>query len=193
MGIVVKVQAIDYDPIWIGGIDPGVRGATVFVRQADLETIVIRHTSIGKNGAYFDAHDYSIKMPYFIYDYATPVYIESPLVLSGQAGMTKVGINWGRITGALQCMGIPVYEVSPVTWKKRVIPKALRHLGKDASILIAEHLGFKVPTLYPNGERKDHNIAEAFLIACCGVPGIGDWAIESIQELVESGRYPKGE
>ena len=75
----------------------------------------------------------------------------------GVASVFSFGDTYGSIRGVLGALNIPTYTVAPQTWKKW-----LKISSKEDSLKAAFDL-FKVPF-----KKKDHNIAEALLLAYYG-------------------------
>jgi crossover junction endodeoxyribonuclease RuvC len=89
-------------------------------------------------------------------------YIEKAIPKQGTVSMFRYGQLYGIVYTILRCLGIPVTEIPPQVWKKKVMQGMEK--GKGSSILRAEQL-FK--DFIPK-RKKDHGKADALLIAYYG-------------------------
>lgn len=78
-------------------------------------------------------------------------------VVQGGSSTFSLGDTFGAIRGVLACLGIPVVRVRPQVWKKQF------KLGSDKEQARATAV-WLFPQI-PLTRKKDHNLAEALLIA----------------------------
>jgi hypothetical protein len=163
----------DSNFLWALGIDPGEKGSTVILSLSDMSWAALRHSKIPKSkDSSFDTRQYlELIRKMMPEDLATVrVFMERPLILSKQRGAAKIGINWGKLAAAFNMADMEIAVVMPAKWKDDMMPsKDFRHEhGKNASVVMAETIGFQIPSLNPKGTVKDNNIADALLIALWG-------------------------
>jgi crossover junction endodeoxyribonuclease RuvC len=87
-------------------------------------------------------------------------YIEQVSSRPGQGvgSVFSFGDTYGSIRGVLGALEIPTYMVTPQVWKK-----SLKISSKEESLKASETI-FNLPKM----KKKDHNLAEALLIAFWG-------------------------
>jgi crossover junction endodeoxyribonuclease RuvC len=87
-------------------------------------------------------------------------YLEQVASRPGQGvgSVFSFGDTYGSIRGVLGALEIPVYTVTPNAWKK-----TLKISSKEDSLKASETI-FNLPKM----KKKDHNLAEALLIAFWG-------------------------
>jgi hypothetical protein len=94
----------------------------------------------------------------------TVAFIETPMIRSAQQGALVIGANYGRILAVLTLLDIPVRQVTPAAWTKKMLPG---HKGADKGphIALCKQLFPSLELVMP-GCRKEHDgIADAALIA----------------------------
>lgn len=164
---------------WSIGIDPGLNGATVAINLSDLSWAALVHGKIHRvDKNKISAYDYTrLIMPLIPQErHKCRIFVESAIMLPRQQGNDAIAVNWGKMVGAFENLGFDATEVRPVDWKKWFEPDVtVRHThGKQLSVLIAEALGFVIPTLRPGGRVKDHNVADALCVAIYGAREVLD-------------------
>lgn len=80
----------------------------------------------------------------------------------GTFAAKSAGLYLGYFRMLCAIMDVPLHEVHPSTWKSNM---GLLKKGKDHSIRVAEQLFPTVNLLFPRCKTKDHNVAEALLVA----------------------------
>jgi len=150
------------------GIDPGVTGAIAFIREdggyhvEDMPVMARGKSSTRKQinpTALYDIIGNNL----YLGESRTECYLERVTSMPGQgvASMFSMGDSFGCIRGVLAPFTYPLHVITPQSWKKHY------KLGKDKEICRA-----KAIELFPLAElhrKKDHNRAEALLIAKYGV------------------------
>ena len=154
----------------IMGIDPGNTGAFAgitlkgdFIKSLEMWDMPLVKTKSGKNEV--DPRCVIDILTGFDADY---VFIEKaqPMARFGKKqGVASTGgymKGYGVLLGVIAALGFKYEEVTPQAWKKALLSEA--GLDKTASRKRAEEVyeGVKFPLV------KDHNKAEAFLIAIYG-------------------------
>lgn len=164
------------------GIDPGVTGAfaalnteTMVVEFFDMPTFKVK--SGKKNKSDFDVPAIAkwIRMQAAFVN--KHVVIEKqqamPPALHGRAqGSVSTGMvmyGYGILIGVLGAVGIPFDRVAPRSWKAKIL-KDLPD-GKESSIICAKQMFPKAADQL--SRKKDHNRAEALLIAAYGQRYLG--------------------
>jgi len=141
------------------GIDPGLDGGLAIIDGSAIELLetIPTQTKSGFIKRQVDAQ----KLSNILRVYPDLVcYLEGVASRPGQgvASVFSFGDTYGAIRGVLGALNIPVYTVSPSKWKK-----ALEVSSKEDSLKA-------IKDLYPllKMRKKDHNLAEAILIALYG-------------------------
>jgi len=141
------------------GIDPGLDGGLAIIDGSAIELLetIPTQTKSGFIKRQVDAQ----KLSNILRVYPDLVcYLEGVASRPGQgvASVFSFGDTYGAIRGVLGALNIPVYTVSPSKWKK-----ALEVSSKEDSLKASKDL-------FPSVQfkKKDHNIAEALLIAYYG-------------------------
>lgn len=80
-----------------------------------------------------------------------------PMPKQGVVSTFTIGRNYGVVIGVLAALGIPYREVAPGTWK--------RAMGLDSDKEKSRSLARSLWPEAPLGRKKDHNRAEALLLA----------------------------
>ena len=146
------------------GIDPGLDGGIAILSGSNIELLETMPTET-KGGfikRQVDAQKLSSILRVYhneVYPYVV-CYLERVASRPGQ-GVSSVfsfGDTYGAIRGVLGALNIPTYYIAPQTWKKE-----LKISSKEDSLKA-------IKELYPlvKWRKKDHNLAEAVLIALYG-------------------------
>jgi len=152
------------------GIDPGISGALALLNEnntlVDLADMPVMR--LGKNKQQVNAAELakiiSLCQGNIIREVATlEAYLElvSAMPKQGVTSMFNFGVSLGVIEGVLAALSIPVYMVTPASWKKRA---GLTGKDKEAARTLAQQL-------YPAAElgmKKHIGRADAILIARYG-------------------------
>ena len=148
------------------GIDPGITGAIARISQSgayEVHDIPIMANGKGKAKVknWINAAAFHELLGTF-YEHEI-VFVERMTAMPGQSSQTamSVGDSLGVIRGVCAAQGKSIEIITPQSWKKYY------NLGKDKEICRA-----KAIELFPNASlsrKKDHNRAEALLIAKYGV------------------------
>ena len=141
------------------GIDPGLDGGIALLEGnaiALLETIPTE-----PKGGFIKRQVDAQKLSNILRVYPISVcYLERVASRPGQGvgSVFSFGDTYGAIRGVLGALNIPTYTVAPQTWKKE-----LKISSKEDSLKA-------IKELYPllKMRKKDHNIAEALLLALYG-------------------------
>ena len=146
------------------GIDPGITGAIAAIdSHGHSEVFDIPVMANGKGKSKVKNHVNAAGLAKLLSGYgADIVYLERISSMPGQgvASMFSMGDTFGCIRGVCAAIGLPVEIITPQSWKKHY------RLGSDKEIVRA-----KAIELYPEAplsRKKDHNRAEAILIARYG-------------------------
>ena len=140
------------------GIDPGLDGGIAILNGSEIELLETIPTET--KGGFIKRQVDAQKLSNILRVYPDLIcYIEGVSSRPGQgvASVFSFGDTYGAIRGVLGALNIPTYTVIPSRWKKE-----LKISSKDDSLKAAFDL-FNVPF-----KKKDHNIAEALLIAHYG-------------------------
>ena len=141
------------------GIDPGLDGGIAIIQGSHIELLETIPTET--KGGFIKRQVDAQKLSNILRVYPDLVcYLEGVASRPGQgvASVFSFGDTYGAIRGVLGALNIPVYTVSPSKWKK-----ALEVSSKEDSLKASKEL-------FPSVQfkKKDHNIAEALLIAYYG-------------------------
>jgi len=151
------------------GIDPGITGAIAMIWPESIEVYDLPTMAKGKGGAkvkkQIDAaelHKILVVGRHWFGVDKVSVYLERVSAMPGQgvASMFSMGDTFGCIRGVIGAIGYPVEIITPQSWKKYY------RLPSDKEVVRA-----KAIELFPGqplGNKKDHNRAEALLIARFG-------------------------
>ena len=140
------------------GIDPGLDGGLVVLSGSQIELLETIPTQ--KKTGFIKRQVDAQKLSSILRVYPDAIcYLEGVASRPGQgvASVFSFGDTYGTIRGVLGALNIPTYTVIPSKWKKW-----LQISSKEDSLKAAFDL-FNVPF-----KKKDHNIAEALLIAHYG-------------------------
>lgn len=141
------------------GIDPGLSGGLAILNGSSIELLETIPTE-SKNGFIKRQVD-AQKLSSILRVYPDLIcYLEGVASRPGQgvASVFSFGDTYGCIRGVLGALNIPTYTIAPQTWKK-----SLKISSKDDSLKASKDLFPSVKF-----KKKDHNIAEALLIAYYG-------------------------
>ena len=141
------------------GIDPGLDGGLAIISGSHIELLETIPTE--KKTGFIKRQVDAQKLSNIIRVYPDIVcYLEKVASRPGQGvgSVFSFGDTYGAIRGVLGALNIPTYYVSPQKWKKE-----LKISSKEDSLKASQDLfmGLKF-------KKKDHNIAEALLIAYYG-------------------------
>jgi Holliday junction resolvasome RuvABC endonuclease subunit len=137
------------------GVDPGVSGAYALLGPNGMAAIVDDLPIVNKqvNASHFRRIVHELKPDVAI------VELVHSMPKQGVASTFKFGMACGLIRGVLLGYGLPIIDVAPTVWKKH-----FKLVGNDGekSRALAIH---RFPTSAALARKKDHNRAEALLIA----------------------------
>ena len=141
------------------GIDPGLDGGLAIISGSEIELLETVPTE--PKGGFIKRQVDAQKLSTLLRVYPISVcYLERVASRPGQGvgSVFSFGDTYGAIRGVLGALNIPTYTVAPQTWKKE-----LKISSKDDSLKA-------IKELYPllKMRKKDHNIAEALLLALYG-------------------------
>jgi crossover junction endodeoxyribonuclease RuvC len=141
------------------GIDPGLDGGLAILSSSHIELLETIPTET--KGGFIKRQVDAQKLSNIIRVYPDIVcYLEGVASRPGQgvASVFSFGDTYGAIRGVLGTLNIPTYTVTPSKWKKE-----LKISSKEDSLKA-------IKDLYPSLKmrKKDHNLAEAILIALYG-------------------------
>jgi len=152
------------------GIDPGLKGGVAFYVDGEMaaDPLEIIENTKGKKCVDVCALMSIIRIMRLAPTKNIPdfrVYIESPFTRIGERtkGALNSGIEYGRILGAFQSIGITPIEVKPQTWQK-FLYRGIPGKGKERSIIACRRL-YPHIDLFPGKKRVAHDgMADAVLI-----------------------------
>lgn len=139
------------------GIDPGLNGAFAIWRDGQIVSV----DDIPRFEKSLDIRTFVAMLRFYKIDFAM---IEQVNAMPGQgvSSTFTFGRACGALEGVLSVLGIPHEHVRPRVWQKR-----FSLTSKTSSIEKAIRLfPARAPSL---GRQKDHNRADAILIACHAV------------------------
>lgn len=148
-------------------IDPGITGAIARINQnGAYEVHDLPLMAKGKGSAKVKTQINPSALRDILQDYYTEseiVYLERVSSMPGQgvATMFSMGDTFGCIRGVCAAMGFKVEIITPQSWKKYY------KLSSDKEVCRAKAI--ELFPVAPLGRKKDHNRAEALLIANYGV------------------------
>jgi crossover junction endodeoxyribonuclease RuvC len=140
-------------------IDPGLDGGIAILNCSEIELLETIPTE--KKTGFIKRQVDAQKLSNILRVYPDLVcYLEKVASRPGQGvgSVFSFGDTYGAIRGVLGALNIPTYYVSPQKWKKE-----LKISSKEDSLKASKDL---FPSV--NFRKKDHNIAEALLIAYYG-------------------------
>lgn len=151
------------------GIDPGVSGAVAYVgpyteRVWDMPTT---RATRGKSALDVDGKELAYVLKELWQGLSRAVaYVEQVQSRPRQAGQFAFGVNYGRVLGVLEALGIQIVHVPASKWKPAM---GLRGEDKATSVVLAAQLfpHLKDQLYGPRGAPLDGR-AEALLIAYYG-------------------------
>jgi crossover junction endodeoxyribonuclease RuvC len=141
------------------GIDPGLSGGIAIISGSQIELLETIPTE--KKTGFIKRQVDAQKLSNILRVYPDLVcYLEKVASRPGQGvgSVFSFGDTYGTIRGVLGALNIPTYHVSPQRWKKE-LKISSKEDSLKASFDLFSGLKFK---------KKDHNIAEALLIAYYG-------------------------
>ena len=149
------------------GIDPGVSGAVAFIRDDDTAYVLDMPTTRAQRGrSALDVNGSLLFDALFLSDSRDVAYVEQVQSRPRQAGQFAFGVNYGRVLGVLEALGIQIVHVPASKWKPAM---GLRGEDKATSVALAAQLfpHLKDQLYGPRGAPLDGR-AEALLIAYYG-------------------------
>jgi crossover junction endodeoxyribonuclease RuvC len=147
------------------GIDPGVNGACAIVSEAghyisafDMPTVLANKSS---NRQMVDAYTLATTLRHVLSDCGGELVavMENVNAMPGQgvSSMFAFGQSCGTIRGVLAALGVSLELCTPARWKK--------HYGLERDKEQARELAIRMFPLASLPRKKDHNKAEALLLA----------------------------
>ena len=141
------------------GIDPGLDGGIAVLDGSHIELLETIPTET--KGGFIKRQVDAQKLSNILRVYPDVIcYLEKVASRPGQGvgSVFSFGDTYGAIRGVLGALNIPTYYVSPQKWKKE-----LKISSKEDSLKA-------IKDLYPlmKMRKKDHNLAEAILLALYG-------------------------
>jgi hypothetical protein len=144
------------------GIDPGKSGCVAFLEGQD---VVLHSCPIILNGKKreYDERAMASIIKNAAWTGTKMIFMEKVHAMPGQGvtSMFSFGQGFGIWLGILSCFDIPYELVSPQRWKRDMMADIPGEDNKAKSIIAAK-------ILFPQANikwKKDHNLAEALLIA----------------------------
>jgi Holliday junction resolvasome RuvABC endonuclease subunit len=145
------------------GVDPGVSGAYALVGSNGMAAIV---DDLPVANRQVDAAEWRRVIERLKPDIAVVEIVHS-MPGQGVASTFKFGMAAGLIRGVLLGAGVPIFDAAPTVWKKHF--KLVGSDGEKSRALAIQ----RFPTSPALARKKDHNRAEALLIAL--------WRVETDQ------------
>lgn len=155
------------DNLLFMGIDPGKAGAIAFITpDRSLLSVEMMPTLNGTIDTFgfktlVEAHQENRTLALCM--------IEKAIVLPKQGSVSgfTMGNNYGRLIAILELMGIPLEEIRPLNWKKRMFGsvKYEKNQLKEVAVMRARQL---FPELAPKLLKSKDGLSEALLIAETG-------------------------
>lgn len=151
--------------ILIIGIDPGVSGAVAFIGDGTPYALDMPKTRAARGKSAFDVD--GLKLATFLASCTNGVaYVEQVQSRPRQAGQFAFGMNYGRVLGVLEALGIRTVHVPASKWKQAM---GLRGEDKATSVaLAAELFPHLKDQLYGSRGAGLDGRAEALLLAYYG-------------------------
>ena len=154
---------------WIIGIDPGLDGATVAIPVDGKEVRRVTHASIDRIDGYVSPIDYDEATEALFRLNPLGVIMEFPMILRGQEGSARIGINWGIVWSSWQRRRLQPMMIHPAVWKRVLVPAALsKEHDKQAACLICADMGYDIAPRTPRSRKPHDGTADAVLIAVYG-------------------------
>lgn len=167
MTVIVTALPHEGMPRCICGIDPGLSGAIAFIFEGDPTRVAVEDMPLADNNISAPLLAAIIKK-----------YAPSYAVIEFVAAMPKQGVTstfnfgkaYGQAIGVLGAHNIPLHYVTPRKWKQRFNLSAEKEEARAKALqlfpICAE--SFK--------RKKDHNRADAALIAKYGIEVLFPWS-----------------
>lgn len=142
-----------------GGIDPGIDGAFCAIEGTTGEVRMLMDLPVidVSGQKHIDVSDLDDKLPSGIF-----CAIERPLLMTKQTGQGQMMVRYGELFSLLLLKKNYILEALPAIWKKEM---GLSN-NKDESIQKALEINPNLKNVIKR--KKDHNRAEAFLLAHFG-------------------------
>lgn len=154
------------------GIDPGLSGAIAFYAGRSELRINDVLTFDATRGRQVDVYKVVSEFREAVNHYSIQhAFIEqvSAMPKQGVSSMFKFGTVYGTLQGIVASFGIPTTFVTPQKWKKSLSVPAVKDAARlRASQLMPQHIDW-----WPR--KKDHNRADAALIAYYGASKLKGW------------------
>lgn len=142
-------------------IDPGLSGAVAAITGAGIYVTDMPIMAKGKGGGRVKTQINASELASILHGYSNghTVVLERISSMPGQgvASMFSMGDTFGCIRGVCAALGMRVEVITPQSWKKHY------KLPSDKEVCRAKAIEL-FPDL-PLGRKKDHNRAEALLMA----------------------------
>ena len=100
------------------------------------------------------------------------VWIESLLVLpcNAKQSISTMGVNWGRVVGCIEALGIPLNQVDPVSWQRGLfVPKGSSKNVKERILIRAKQLFPGQDFCEADSNKFNDGCVDALLIAKFGM------------------------
>jgi Holliday junction resolvasome RuvABC endonuclease subunit len=136
-------------------VDPGVSGAYALLSDDRISTPVVDDLPVVGNQ--INASEWRRAIKSLAPDIAVVELVHS-MPQQGVASTFRFGMACGIIRGVLLGAGVPIIDVTPNTWKKYF---RLNNEAEKSRALACQ----RFPSLPGLARKKDHNRAEALLIA----------------------------
>jgi crossover junction endodeoxyribonuclease RuvC len=150
------------------GIDPGLSGALAFIFQDEPHRVAIEDMPVANGDVCAPLLSSIIKN--YAPSYAVIEFVAS-MPGQGVASTFKFGKSYGQAIGVLGAHGVPLHYVTPSKWKSRF---NLLKTEKEAARNKALQLFPACAATF--ARKKDHNRADAALIAKYGLEVLFPWS-----------------
>jgi crossover junction endodeoxyribonuclease RuvC len=151
----------------ICGIDPGLSGALAFIFQNDPNRVAIEDMPTADGDICAPLLSAIIKK--YAPSYAVIEFVAS-MPGQGVASTFKFGKSYGQALGVLGAHNVPLHYVTPRKWKSRFNLAAEKDEARAKALQLfpacADHFA----------RKKDHNRADAALIAKYGLEVLFPWS-----------------
>ena len=151
------------------GIDPGLSGGIAMLKESGLVAtaempIAMKGAGTGKVKNEVNGAALNILLREWVAGQSDEVIVVVEQVSSmpeqGVASVMSLGDSRGCIRGVIAARGYPMHWVTPQRWKK--------HFGLQADKELARAKAIQLYPEAPLSRKRDHNVAEAILIARFG-------------------------
>jgi crossover junction endodeoxyribonuclease RuvC len=153
------------------GVDPGLTGAFAII-ETSLDLLLVWDMPVALSGTGTRKE----VVPVFVADIVRdnqPIdvcFIErvGAMPKQGVSSVFSFGRSYGVVLGVLGALRVPVHLVPPADWKRTM------KLGQDKSAARAMAVRMFPDSAHYFQRVRDHDRAEATLIACCGLKWSSD-------------------